>query len=294
MRRFLYILLFCGVSFGFAQKIDDTKARDEAAKGDDTTKAFGWNLASATGLNLSQVAYENWASGGQNSLAWGLWFNGGAVHRAERTRWANSLKLAYGQTKLQGQTQRKTDDEIYFETLLIYLVGSTVNPYASATLRTQFAPGFEYPDEFTQKQISAFFDPAYLTQSVGVGYSPSSLLTIRAGVGAREVITGNFNKYADDPETPEIEKTRVQGGLEGIADFRWPFAENMVFLSRLETFFAFNDFAHGYARWDNTIAMKVNALVTANINVQLISDPLIQARTQLKEAVSVGLSYTLL
>jgi hypothetical protein len=294
MNRLLVLLVLSGVSMGLAQRVDDKKLVEEAAKGDDTTKAYGWNLASATGLNLSQVSYENWASGGQNSLAWGVWFNGGAVDRSEKTRWVNSLKLAYGQTKLQGQEMRKTDDEIYFESLLIYIIGTTINPYASATFRTQFAPGYTYPTELTRSQISAFFDPAYLTQSVGAAYAPSSLLTLRAGVGMREVITSRFNQYADDPNTPEIEKTRIQGGFEAIADFKWPFAENMAFLSRLETFFPFKELGRGYARWDNTIAMKVNKVVTVNFNVQLISDPQVQAKTQLKEALSVGLSYTLL
>jgi Protein of unknown function (DUF3078) len=294
MKQLFVVLMLSAVSLGFAQRIDDKKAQEEAAKGDDTTLAYGWNFASATGINLSQVAYENWASGGQNSLAWGFWFNGGAAQRAEKTRWTNFLKLAYGQTKQQGLGMRKTDDEIYFESLLIYIVGTTVNPYASATFRTQFAPGYNYPTEFTSTQISAFFDPAYLTQSVGVAYTPTSMLTVRAGVGMREVLTNQFNQYADDPNTPEIERSRIQGGMEGIADFKWPFAENMVFLSRLETFFPFQELGRGYARWDNTIAMKVNKIVTVNFNVQIVSDPQVQAKTQLKEALAVGLSYTLL
>lgn len=291
----LMVLLL--VPKGFGQRIGDEKEKkfqEESAKGHDTTKVMGWNLAATTGLNLSQVAYENWASGGQNSLAWGLWFGGNALHRAEKTQWSNYLKLAYGQNKIQDQDSRKTDDEIYFESLLIYVVGTAVNPYASFTLRTQFAPGYQYSGDTARVQVSKFFDPGYMTQSVGVAYEPTSMLTVRLGAGVREVITDQFNQYADDPSTPEIEKTRVRGGLEAIADFRWPFAENMAYVSRIETFFPFTSLGRGYARWDNTIAMKVNTVVTVNFNVQIVSDPDVTPKTQLKEALSVGLSYSLL
>jgi len=298
MKKLVVALLFFCAAVAQAQKLDggdkEKEFQKEAAKGVDTTKVYGWNLGAGTGLNLSQVSYKDWSAGGQNSLAWGFWFKGSAEHRAENTRWLNGLKLAYGQTKNQGQEMRKTDDEIYFESMLIYLIGSTINPYASATFRTQFAPGYLYPDNLPRNQISAFFDPAYLTQSVGMAYTPSDMLTIRLGVGAREILTSSYNQFADDPATPEVEKTRVNGGLEGVVDFRWPFAENMVFLSRLESFANFNDFVRPYARWDNSIVMKVNTLIAVNFDVQLISDPFVSPKTQIKQALSVGISYTLL
>jgi hypothetical protein len=270
----------------------EKRFQEEAKKAQDTTK--GWTLKSATGANLSQVALSNWAAGGSNSLAYQLWGTGMALHVSDQTRWLNSLKLMYGQTKLGEDEIRKTDDEIYFESLLIYLIGTTINPYASVTLRTQFAPGYEYFDDAPKLQISQFFDPAYLTQSVGLAYTPTPIFTTRLGVGAREVITSTYTQYADDHETPEIEKTRIQGGLESVSDLRWPFAENMVLMMRLELFAPFSEMDRIIVRNDNTIAMKVNEYITANINLQLINDVNITPKTQAKESISVGLSYSIL
>jgi putative salt-induced outer membrane protein YdiY len=143
-------------------------------------------------------------------------------------------------------------------------------------------------------QISQFFDPAYLTQSAGVAYTPFANLTTRLGVGVREVLTSDYPRYADDPSTSEIEKTRVQGGLESVTDFKWPFAENMVFTARLEMFSPFNQMDRLIVRSDNNVAMKVNQYVTVNFNVQLINDANVTPRTQAKEALALGLSYTLL
>jgi hypothetical protein len=298
MKKWVVLLVVFAVTVGLAQEKEtdrEKRFREEAAKGIDTTKPVGWHLASIAGANLSQVSFKDWAGGGENTLAYALWGTAGAVKYSEQTRWSNSLKLMFGQARVGAQEVKKTDDEIYFESLLIYLLGTTINPYASATLRTQFAPGFAYFDAAPYRvQISQFFDPAYLTQSAGVAYTPYTNLTTRLGVGVREVLTSSYPQYADDPSTAEIEKTRVQGGLESVTDFKWPFAENMVFTSRLEMFSPFNQLDRVIMRSDNTVEMKVNQYVTVNFNVQLINDANVTARTQAKEALAVGLSYRLL
>ncbi len=298
MKRLLFVLAVLVVSVGFAQEKEadrEKRFQQEAGKGIDTTKPRGWKLESVAGVNLSQVAFKNWAQGGENTLAYALWGTANATQYGERTRWSNLLKLTYGEARVGNEDLKKTDDEIYFESLLIYLLGTTINPYGSFTLRTQFAPGYSYFDTPpTKVQISKFFDPAYLTQSAGVAYTPFANLTTRLGVGVREVLTSTYTQYADDPATQEIEKTRIQGGLESVTDFKWPFAENMIFTSRLEMFAPFTQLDRVIVRSDNTIAMKVNQYVTVNFNVQLINDANVTPRTQTKEALAVGLSYTLL
>lgn len=297
MRRLIVLLILSSASLLYAQEKDadrEKRLQQEAAKGRDTSKPMGWQLASVAGINLSQVSFRDWAQGGANSMAYALWGTGAAVRHGEKTRWSNSLKMTFGEARVGDQESRKTDDEIYFESLLIYMLGTTINPYGAFTLRTQFAPGYAYFTDAPRKQISAIFDPAYLTQSAGVAYTPFENLIVRFGAGVREVLTSTYTQYTDDLATPEIEKSRVEGGLESVTDFRWPFAENMVFTTRLELFAPFKTLDRVVMRNDNTIAMKVNQYVTVNFNVQLINDVNVSARTQMKEALAVGVSYTLL
>jgi hypothetical protein len=297
VKRLLFLILLSVTPVLYAQEKDaerEKRYQQEAAKGLDTTKFVGWKYSAATGANLSQMAFRDWAQGGANSLAYALWGAGTAVKFGENTRWSNRLKVMFGQARVGDQEVRKTDDEIYFESLFIYFVGSTINPYGSFTLRTQIGPGYEYPTGAEKVQISNFFDPASLTQSAGVAYTPFTNLTIRLGAGAREMLTTTYNQYADDPATLAIEKTRVEGGFESVTDFRWPFAENMSFVTRLEMFAPFKNLDRVFVRNDNTIAMKVNQLVTVNFNVQFINDVDVSPRTQVKEALAIGISYTLL
>ncbi len=101
-------------------------------------------------------------------------------------------------------------------------------------LRTQFAKGYIYPSPDTSVQVSAFFDPAYLTQSAGVGYQPIKEINTRLGVGLREVVTNNFSKYyTDDPKTVKIEKSAIYGGMESITEVEWSFEENILLTSKL-------------------------------------------------------------
>ena len=295
----LFIVLV--VSVGWAQvptKEQQEKERafqERAQKGRDTTKSIGWNMSLVSGLNLTQVAYKDWSQGGEDALAYTASIVGNGLHVTGQTEWSNLLKLAYGQSKLGTGGIRKTDDEIYFESLFIYLIGTHINPYGSFTLRTQFAPGYEYPTDTTRFQVSKFFDPAYMTQSVGIAWQPAPIFTTRLGVGVREVITSQFNQYADDHATPlEIEKTRIQGGIESVSSLVWEFAENMLLTSRLELFGPFKTLDQIVLRSDNLIAMKVNKFVTANFNVVFVNDVNVSSRTQIKETLSIGFSYTVL
>ncbi len=268
--------------------------RKMAAEGRDTTKAFGWNPEAVTSLSLTQVSFKDWAQGGESALSYGLSFLGRMTHVAEVTDWSNTTKLTYGQTKAGDREFRKTDDEIYFESLLIYHLGTKVNPFGSFTLRTQFAPGYEFSGDTLRTQVSNFFDPGYLTQSVGVAFQPSPILTTRLGGALREVVTSQFNKQADDPDTPEIEKVKISGGLESVTSLTWEFAENMVLSSRLELFAPFSEFTRVIVRNDNIVAAKVNKVISVNFNIQFVNDVNVSRRTQIKETLALGISYTIL
>jgi hypothetical protein len=248
----------------------------------------------AAGINLTQVSFKDWAQGGQNALAYTLWLNGNSIQDMERTNWTNSYKFAFGQTRLSDQGLRKTDDEIFFESLLIYKVWTYINPYGSFTLRTQFAKGFEYPGG-NETPVSKFFDPGYLTQSIGAAYKPIPEIVTRLGIAVREVLTSQFPRpYADDPSTTDIEKVKVNGGIESVTTAEWTFAENMQFKSSLELFAPFKTLDEVIIRSDNTISAKVNKYVSVGFNVQLVNDVTTTRKTQIKQVLAIGISYSLL
>jgi hypothetical protein len=169
-----------------------------------------------------------------------------------------------------------------------------INPYVAATFRSQFAKGYVYDDTGHGTATSKFFDPAYLTQSVGMAYKPVEEVTTRLGVALREILTSEFPLYADDPATLELETTKIEGGFESVTDVRWEFAENMLFTSRLELFAPFKTLDRIIVRSDNIIAAKVNDYIATSLSLQLLNDVNVSPRTQVKEMISLGITYTLL
>lgn len=262
----------------------------------DTAKApvYGWTHSLVGSLTLTQVAFTDWAQGGENALAWALGADGKSVNDQERTTWANTLKLGFGQTRLGDQGIRKTDDRIDMESMLTFKLDGTINPYVAATFKSQFAKGYKYDADGKATAVSQFFDPAYLTQSAGFVYQPIAELKTRLGVGLREIITSQFPAYADDPATLEIEKTAVNGGLESVTELNWKIEENVVFSSKLELFSTFKKLDEIILRSDNVLAAKVSSLITVMLNVQFLNERTISPRTQVKETLAIGLSYTFL
>ena len=254
---------------------------------------FGWKHVAVGALNLTQVSFSNWAQGGDNALAWATTLDGNSENNQEKTDWTNSYKLAFGQTKIGDNQIQKTDDKIDLETVLTYKIGAYVNPYAAATFKSQFAEGYMYIDT-GKTAVSKFMDPGYITQSVGAGYQPFPELKTRLGTAVREIVTSQFNSYADNPATPRIEKTSIEGGLESSTDIVWTLADNLLFTSKIELFDAFTKFDQIIVHSDNTIAAKVSKYVSVNLNVQLINEKDVTPRTQVKQSLAMGLSYAIL
>ncbi len=277
-KLFTCILSLIALS-AFAQQPDTTKAKKP------------WTHSLTGGLNLTQISFnDNWAQGGENALAYAVNLLGKSVDDLPKTDWTTSYKFAFGQTKVGSGSIRKTDDKIDLETLLTYKLGTYVNPYVAATLKTQFAKGFDYnvdPDT----AVSKFFDPAYLIQSAGIGYQPIKQIKTRLGAALREVITSQFVGYAGG------KKTKVEGGLESVTEINWQLQSNLLFTGKLELFDPFKDLEKVVVRSDNTLAAKVSKYISVNFNVQLIKEPgekVSQGKTQVKQSLALGLSYTFL
>ncbi len=257
-------------------------------------KKYGWTKSIVAGLNVTQVSFDNWVQGGDDAFAWQLNVNSKFVNDQEKTNWATSGKLTYGRTKVGDQGSRKSVDEIKIETVFTYKLGDLVNPFVAATGLTQFADGFQY-DTDPPQQTSAFFDPAFFTQSVGFGYKASESFSSRVGFALKETITRDFPQpYADDPATQKIEKTKVEAGLESSTELSQKLSKNILLNSKLELFSNLEAFDETDVNWDNTFSAKVSKYIDVNFNVRVLYDKDIDTRRQIKQALAIGLTYTFL
>ena len=270
---------------------------------------IGWALAGSTGaeesaappwthklvgnLNANQVAFKDWAQGGDDALSWGVSVEGKSVREQTLTQWATTYKLGFGQTKLGDQEIRKTVDKIDLESTLTYKLDKYINPYVATTLKTQFFKGHKYTT-VSKTAVAQFMDPAYLTQSAGVGFTPRPEIKTRLGLALREILTRDFTSYADDPGTQKVEKTKVDGGMESVTSGEWQLADNILFTSRVEVFAPFTALSDTAVRNDNALAIKIIRYVALNLHLQFVDDATASDKVQIKQVMALGLTYTFL
>jgi hypothetical protein len=273
-------LLFCVASLAFAQ---DKPASPTMVA--DTS----WKHSMIVSANITQIAFTNWVQGGENALAYALFLEGKSAYTKDVIEWVNMYKFGYGQARLGSLGIRKTDDKIVLESVLMYKIGTYINPFASASLKTQFAEGVMYDALGTATPVSNFFDPAYLIQTAGFGYQPVKEVKTRLGLGLREIVTNTYTTFYTDGK-----KVQVDAGLESVTEVGWTVMENIILNSKLEVYVPVKQFNQTTIISDNTISAKVNKYLSMNINVFLINDPKIQARTQVKQTLALGVNFTLI
>jgi len=278
MRRLIILFLMLSGTYSFSM--------------DNSLEESRWLYSGVAGLNISQIALDNWTQGGDNALAFTLLGNFGIKYVDSPWTFSNGLKLAFGRTKLGEDNFRTNDNEFYLESILSYSFGWALDPYLSNTVRTVLSKGFDYK-EIPAKQTSQFFDPGYITQSIGFLYNKIPNVSTRLGIAFQETITNKFPFYSDDPKTTEIEKFRFDTGIESVTEALYSIEENVLFGSKLRLFSRFNELDVWDVRWDNLITAQISKYFNVNFNVLLIYEKIQSPKTQVKEALQLGITYTL-
>ncbi len=243
--------------------------------------------------SIVQSAFHNWVEGGTNALAWSLGLDVATRYQTRKLIWRNDFVGRFGQTKNEGQGIRKTVDNFEIISQLRYnLVRSNVfYPQLSMTLRSQFAPGFDYtrPGE---PQISAFFDPAYAVQSLGMFYEePSRTFNASMGFALRQIITRQFTAFSDRPETPEIERINFTTGIEIKSSWTIDFNDRTRYQTRVQLFSSFEKLGTWDVNFRNTFSMKVFESLQIQFLFALVYQEQLSPKVQLSQTLELAFRY---
>ena len=265
-----------------------------ATSQDTTAIDTTWQKEAVGSFSFSQAHFDNWATGGENTLAHQFDLGGKLIYNRDKYTWTNTGKIAFGNSKIGDSNTKKTMDEIRVESLLTYLWKFQPDPYLSLKGETQLAPGYVY-DETGKTQISEFLDPGYFTQSAGFIYNPKEELSVRFGAAVKETITKDYpSPFTDDLETEEIEKTKIEPGVESVIAFSKKISENTLINSTIDIFNNFAGFDATDVRWDTDITTQITKYINVKFNVKIFYDKDISTRRQLNQSLLLGISYTLL
>jgi hypothetical protein len=287
MRKLLLFSAFTLVSFiTLAQQPDTPAALIDTS----------WKQGGFFNVNFSQVSLNQWAQGGENSIALASSVNLFANYAKDKITWDNNIDLAYAVLKSGSIPLRKSDDKIDFTSKFGRKI--TDKWYYSALLnfKSQFTKGYKYPDDSTV--VSKFLAPGYITLALGFNYKPVDYFEvfISPATGRLTIVNDDLLANAGAYGVKPGKKTRMEFGAYLNMKFIKDIMQNVTFSTKLELFDNYSD-DNGNNRknidvnWETGLNMKVNKLITATVATQLIYDHDVIKRTQFKEVIGVGLGY---
>lgn len=293
----------------------------EPAKKDTTY----WTKGGVYGLTFTQVALQNWAAGGQNSLALNTLLSLHANYKRGNITWDNSLDMGYGlinQAKLPWW--EKSDDKIDLNSKFGRLAFDSVWYYSALlNFKTQFSPGFDQVGIplANRTLISDFMAPAYIVLALGLDYKPDPRFSMFLAPVTGKITIVNNQTLADkgafgvpfgkDPTGAPIpgagSKARYEFGAYIKTVLNLKLMENINLTSKLDLFTNYLENPGNIdVNWDVLITMKINKSISATLNTTLIYDDDINiARdpddmgvpqkngpvTQFKEVFALGINY---
>ena len=272
-------MLFLALNILIAQEVDSTINK--------------WTPSLIASANLSQVAFNNWTKGGDNSLAYSFGVDWGMAYKASGWSFKNQLKGEWGQSKTGGEDAKITANNIFNETVFFYNPGWLFEPYVSNLIRTPLTNGYNY-SSIPETQIVAFFDPGYITQSIGFSYDKSEMFKTRLGFAFEESFADKFAlHYTNDPETADLEKFKLETGIESISDVKYEVVKNVLYKGKLRLFSAFDRLDTWDVSMDNSFTAKVNSWLNVNFSYLIVHKVSESLKTQTQLALQVGIVYSL-
>ncbi|PEN14746.1 hypothetical protein CRI94_00160 [Longibacter salinarum] len=289
------------------------------AQEDTSSDSLGvWTTDLSGKLSGSQAAYSNWQEGGVNSLAFTTSLDGTFERRGRHWIQRHQARFGFGILRQDFDQDdksevRKADDLIRLESTLRYQGNGffrIFNPTIAGNVRTQFAKGFAfagqdnpYPDsnplggeipDGERRLVSKFLAPAFITESIGLTYEPATWVQMRFAFASKQtVVVEDQLKVLYDVDIDKA--ARVEAGAEYAVDVNRKLSDDIRYKSNLNTFFSFNQTEDPPdVLWGNVLQLKVNDYISTELEVTLLFDKNVDDRVQLKEVLSVGVSFNVL
>lgn len=248
---------------------------------------------------------DNWNGANTGSIIWVSKLNGFWRRQlTNRILSENSLKLAFGQTKVQNKKTKKwsspekSSDNMDFLSILKFSFGGFIDPYASLSLNSQFL------DNDNDSSI-AYLNPVQLSQSFGIARelikTENFYWNMRFGCALRQNI--DFNKFTPgDSLRLSSVGTKIinDGGSEFFTEFRFRKGDFLKFSTKLRLYEAFissealksskeNSWRYPDINLESNIIINVTKNILFNYYINVIYDKETGSDFRIKQTMGAGL-----
>ncbi|MFN8353515.1 MAG: DUF3078 domain-containing protein [Spirosomataceae bacterium] len=252
------------------------------------------------GANFNQASFSsNWAGGGVNSIAFGIFLNAKSEKAWGRNLWTNDFQSQFGVVKAAGQGTRKSIDRIFFDSKYARRLSSKWNLFGSFNFLSQFADGFEYTTVNgieNRNKISGLFSPAFLTEAIGLEYRPVPFFFVQFAPGAiRQTVVADKDLYKNFPKNYGVTVGKTVRNevalMQIVANFDKNIAQNVNLKLRYLMYTTYTDLAASDVRLDALLSAKINKYMSATAGLILVYDQDQSYQTQVNQALSLGFAY---
>lgn len=259
-----------------------------------------WFFYAQNNLHFNQASFSNWNSGGNNNMGVLGKVSYNLSFKKDKHYLENILQLGYGFVASEGQATRKTEDFINLASNYGYELGRNYYLSTGYQFLSQFTPGYNYvetPDPEYTDRISKFMAPGYLNVGVGISYNPSEDFQV-----IFRPANGKFTFVLD----PKLQTAGRYGLEQDGQSVRTELGANLNLLYRLKIYKDvhlvnqlnfFSNYVNHPERVDinysGMLNMKFNRYISALIGVDVLYDHDQIRKTQMKQTLGIGFTYTM-
>ena len=255
-----------------------------------------------TQINFNQAYFENWVSGGENSMT-GLFSLDYNINYLSENGWIwdNKLMLSIGTTYLSGNAFfKKADDRIEINSVISKKVNTYWNYSAYLNFRSQILPGYRYfkkDGEDQKEEISRILSPAIIQMGLGWYYKEGDLAWFNIAPLAARGIFVSKNYTQNLP--PGQKYFGVDRGASSIISLGASFSgfiqsnlmDNITIDNKFNVYINYlNNIKNIDFEWNANIRLKVNDKISSNLILHIQYDDDLIKRLQIRELFGLGLS----
>lgn len=247
-------------------------------------------------LQASQTSFDNWSSGGQNTVSTRATVFFQHQYKREKVSFNTKFEGRMGFNYIDKEPF-KNEDEFKFSSTMLIPMHEDFSYDGTMNVRSQFALGYDKRGQGRSRQ-SAFMSPGFVDISLGVNYKPKSVpgLSMTVSPISTNLITV-IDDYLSDKGINGVEKgkhTKGQLGPSMRVDYDREFAKK-VFRFR-SNFSSFTNIKKApIARWENHLEIRATKHITTTLvgilNYNEDSNVLHPKGIQTNYVISVGLAY---
>ncbi len=280
------LIIMTGLESARAQKLpmptDDLLRSAPEEEGD-------WDIRFRAGLNGSQAYYREWAQGGVDRIAVVATSVFSGVYTDGPYQYAFRLDLRYGQTRVNRDAFRKSEDLIRLRNQFRRrFTDERFSLTANVNFETQFDKGYDRSFENVQ---SRFLAPGTLIQTIGLSFDPDSYIESTVGVSLRQTFmrdTSLSERYGLD----EGSWFRNEAGFTVIISYEREIWKNVTYTGYIETFSnQQKSLLSTDVNFTNELVGRINNYLSTNFEFSFQYNDDITNALQIKQILSVGVNY---